>query len=96
MIAKRERQGASAWRVKGKSPFMYLQSSDLVAGASNGVGERARLLLAPHHGLRRLEERNQVATAGSKSINLLAELKKLPGHGGTGPTRARSPRSPAP
>ena len=76
MIAKRERQGSSAWRVKNTSPFMYLQAADLVAGASNGVENApvyySRLIMAyvaSRNG-------NQVATAGSKSVNLLTELKK--------------------
>ena len=75
--AKNERQGSSAWRVKGKSPFIYLQGSDLVAGASNGVENApvyfSRVItayVASGNG-------NQVATAGSKSINLLTELKKF-------------------
>jgi len=77
MIAKRERQGSSAWRVKGKSPFMYLQSSDLVAGASNGVENApiyySRLIMAYVAS----RNTNQTATAGSKSINLFTELKKF-------------------
>ena len=76
MIAKRERQGSSAWRVNGKSPFMYLQSSDLVAGASNGVENApiyySRLIMAYVAS----RNSNQTATAGSKSINLFTELKK--------------------
>ena len=77
MVAKRERQSASAWRVKGKSPFMYLQSSDLVAGASNGVENApvyySRLIMAYVAS----RNSNQVATAGSKSVNLLTELWKF-------------------
>ena len=77
MVAKRERQGSSAWRVKGKSPFMYLQSSDLVAGASNGVENApvyySRLIMAYVAS----RNSNQVATAGSKSVNLLTELWKF-------------------
>jgi prenyltransferase beta subunit len=76
VVAKRERQGASAWRVKGNSPFMYLQSSDLVAGASNGVENApiyySRLIMAYVAS----RNSNQVATAGSKSVNLLTELWK--------------------
>ncbi len=82
MIAKRERQGSSAWRVKGNSPFMYLQSSDLVAGASNGVENApiyySRLIMAYVAS----RNSNQVATAGSKSINLLQRAEEVPGHVG--------------
>ena len=76
MIAKQERQGSSAWRVKGKSPFTYLQSADLAAGASNGVENApvyySRLIMAYVAS----RNSNQVATAGSKGINLLTELWK--------------------
>jgi hypothetical protein len=77
MIAKQERQGSSAWRVKDDTPFMYLQSADLAAGASNGVENApvyySRLIMAyvaSRNG-------NQVATAGNKGINLLTELWKF-------------------
>jgi prenyltransferase beta subunit len=77
ITAKRERQGSNAWRVKGKSPFMYLQGSDLVAGASNGAENApvyySRVIMAYVAS----RNSNQVATAGSKSINLLTELKKF-------------------
>ena len=53
---------------------MYLQSSDLEAGASNGVENApvyySRLIMAYVAS----RNSNQVATAGSKSVNLLAEL----------------------
>ena len=57
MIAKQERQGSSAWRVKDNSPFTYLQTRGSRGGSEQRCGERAGLLLSPHHGLRRLEER---------------------------------------
>ncbi len=87
MVAKSERQGASAWRVKGKSPFMYLQSSDLVAGASNGVENApvyySRLIMAYVAS----RNSNQVATAGSKSVNLLTELWKFQDMSDTSPNK---------
>ena len=87
IVAKRERQGSSAWRVKGNSPFTYLQSADLVAGASNGVENApiyfSRLIMAyvaSRNG-------NQVATAGSKSVNLLTELWKFQDMSDTSPNK---------
>ena len=76
MIAKRERQGTSAWRVKGTTPFQYLQKSDLAASAASGSDNApvyySRLIMA----FVAARQGNQVATAGSKSINLLTELWK--------------------
>ena len=76
MIAKRERQGSSAWRVKGVSPFQYLQKTDLAAAANTGSESApvyySRLIMA----YVAARQTNQVAAAGSRSINLLTELKK--------------------
>ncbi len=74
MIAKRERQGSSAWRVKGSTPFQYLQKSDLAASAASGSDNApvyySRLIMA----FVAARQSNQVASAGSKGIDLLAEL----------------------
>jgi hypothetical protein len=76
MIAKRERQGTSAWRIKGVTPFQYLQKSDLAASAASGSDNApvyfSRLIMA----FVAARQDNQVATAGSRSINLLTELWK--------------------
>jgi hypothetical protein len=76
MIAKRERQGTSAWRVKGVTPFQFLQKSDLAASAASGSDNApvyySRLIMA----FVAARQSNQVASAGSRSINLLAELWK--------------------
>jgi hypothetical protein len=74
MIAKRERQGTSAWRVKGVTPFQYLQKSDLAASAGSGSDNApvyySRLIMA----YVAARQGNQAAEAGSKRINLLEEL----------------------
>ena len=96
VVAKRERQGASAWRVKGKNPFMYLQSSDLAAAASNGAENApvyySRLIMAyvasrnEQPGSDRRQQEHQPARRAEESTRTCRP----------GPTRARSRRSPAP
>ena len=71
-VASGERMGNSAWHVKGKNPFDYLQSTDLVA-ASTGIDVTnapvyySRLILA----YVAMDKAGSIGTAGSKGVNLL-------------------------
>ena len=71
-VAAGERMGNSAWHVKGKNPFDYLQSTDLVA-ASTGIDVTnapvyySRLILA----YVAMDKAGSIGTAGSKGVNLL-------------------------
>ena len=74
-VASGERMGASAWHVKGKNPFDYLQSTDLVAGStsadvSNAPIYYARLIMS----YVAMDRAGTVGTAGSKGVNLLTVL----------------------
>jgi len=74
-VASGERMGESAWHVKGKNPFDYLQSTDLVAGStsadvSNAPIYYARLIMS----YVAMDRAGTVGTAGSKGVNLLAVL----------------------
>jgi hypothetical protein len=74
-VASGERMSASAWHVKGKNPFDYLQSTDLVAGStsadvSNAPIYYARLIMS----YVAMDRAGTVGTAGSKGVNLLAVL----------------------
>ena len=71
-VASGERMGNSAWHVKGKNPYDYLQSTDLVA-ASTGIDVAnapvyySRLILA----YVAMDRAGTIGTAGSKGVNLL-------------------------
>ena len=74
-VASGERMGDSAWNVKGKNPFDYLQSTDLVAGStsadvSNAPIYYARLIMS----YVAMDRAGTVGTAGSKGVNLLTVL----------------------
>lgn len=74
-VASGERMGESAWHVKGKNPFDYLQSTDLVAGStsadvSNAPIYYARLIMS----YVAMDRAGTVGTAGSRGVNLLAIL----------------------
>jgi hypothetical protein len=71
-VASGERMGNSAWHVKGKNPFDYLQSTDLVAGSTgidvtNAPVYYSRLILA----YVAMDKAGSIGTAGSKGVNLL-------------------------
>ena len=74
-VASGERMGNSAWHVKGKNPFDYLQSTDLVA-ASTGIDVTnapvyySRLIMA----YVAMDKAGSIGTAGSKGVNLLNTL----------------------
>ena len=71
-VASGERMGNSAWHVKGKNPYDYLQSTDLVA-ASTGIDVTnapvyySRLIMA----YVAMDRAGTIGTAGSKGVNLL-------------------------
>jgi hypothetical protein len=71
-VASGERMGNSAWHIKGKNPFDYLQSTDLVA-ASTGIDVTnapvyySRLIMA----YIAMDKAGSIGTAGSKGVNLL-------------------------
>jgi hypothetical protein len=71
-VASGERMGNSAWHVKGKNPYDYLQAADLVA-ASTGIDVTnapvyyARLIMA----YVAMGRAGTIGTAGSKGVNLL-------------------------
>jgi hypothetical protein len=71
-VASGERMGNSAWHVKGKNPFDYLQSTDLVV-ASTGIDVTnapvyySRLIMA----YVAMDKAGSIGTAGSKGVNLL-------------------------
>ena len=74
-VASGERMGDGAWHVKGKNPFDYLQSTDLVAGStsadvSNAPIYYARLIMS----YVAMDRAGTVGTAGSKGVNLLTVL----------------------
>ena len=73
-IASGERMGNSAWHVKGKNPFDYLQATDLAASASTQVTNApvyySRLIMA----YVAMDRGSSIGTAGSRSINLLTTL----------------------
>ena len=72
-IASGERMGHSAWFVKGKNPFDYLQSTDLVAagaGVDNAPVYYSRLIMA----YVAMGKGGTIGTAGSKGVNLIKLL----------------------
>ena len=74
-VASGERMGNSAWHVKGKNPFDYLQSTDLVAASTsidvtNAPVYYSRLIMA----YVAMDRAGTIGTAGSKGINLLTVL----------------------
>jgi len=72
-VASGERMGHSAWHVKGKNPFDYLQSTDLVAASTsidannNAPVYYARLIMA----YVAMDRTTTIGAAGSKRVNLL-------------------------
>ena len=71
-VASGERMGNSAWHVKGKNPFDYLQSTDLVASSTsidvnNAPVYYARLIMA----YVAMDRAGTIGTAGSRGVNLL-------------------------
>jgi hypothetical protein len=71
-VASGERMGNSAWHVKGKNPFDYLQSTDLAAGStgidvSNAPVYYSRVIMA----YVAMGKSGSIGTAGSKGVNLL-------------------------
>lgn len=71
-VASGERMGGSAWHVKGKNPFDYLQSSDLKAASTgfdvnNAPVYYSRLILS----YVALGRASSIGTAGSGAVNLL-------------------------
>ncbi len=74
-VASGERMGNSAWHVKGKNPFDYLQSTDLVAASTsiqvtNAPVYYSRLIMS----YVAMDKSSAIGTAGSKGINLLTVL----------------------
>ncbi len=74
-VASGERMGSSAWHVKGKNPFDYLQATDLVAASTsadvtNAPVYYARLIMS----YVAMDRPGTVGTAGSKGVNLLTQL----------------------
>jgi hypothetical protein len=74
-VASGERMGNSAWHVKGKNPFDYLQATDLAtastaADVSNAAVYYSRLIMA----YVAMDKAGTVGTAGSKGVNLLTLL----------------------
>ena len=74
-VASGERMGNSTWHVKGKSPFDYLQATDLVAASTsadvtNAPVYYARLIMS----YVAMDRAGTVGTAGSKGVNLLGVL----------------------
>lgn len=72
-VANGERMGSSAWAVKGKNPFEYLQGSDLAAAATtveNAPEYYAQVIMA----YVAVGKKTQTGTAGSKGINLFTLL----------------------
>jgi hypothetical protein len=71
-VASGERMGDNAWHVKGKNPFDYLQSTDLVAASTsidvtNAPVYYARLIMAYVS----MDRTGAIGTAGSRGVNLL-------------------------
>jgi hypothetical protein len=71
-VSAGERMGNSAWHRKGKNPFDYLQSTDLVAGSTgidvtNAPVYYSRLIMA----YVAMDKAGSIGTAGSKGVNLL-------------------------
>ena len=71
-VASGERMGNSAWHVKGKNPFDYLQATDLVAASTsiqvtNAPVYYARLIMS----FVAMDKASAIGTAGSKGVNLL-------------------------
>ncbi len=76
-VASGERMGNSAWHVKGKNPFDYLQSTDLVAASTsiqvtNAPVYYSRLIMS----YVAMDKSSAIGTAGSKGVNLLTNLLK--------------------
>jgi hypothetical protein len=72
-VATGERMGNSAWSVKGKNPFEYLQGSDLASAATtvaNAPEYYSRVIMA----YVAVHKKTQTGTAGSKGINLFDYL----------------------
>jgi len=74
-VASGERMGNSAWHVKGKNPFDYLQSTDLVAASTsiqvtNAPVYYSRLIMS----YVAMDKSSAIGTAGSKGVNLLTVL----------------------
>jgi hypothetical protein len=87
MIAKGERQSSSAWRVKGKAPFNYLQSTNLASFASTGSESPpvyySTLILA----YVAARQTNSIGAAGTPALDLLKELKKYQEMSDTSPNK---------
>ena len=76
-VASGERMGNSAWHVKGKNPFDYLQSTDLELASTsiqvtNAPVYYSRLIMS----FVAMDKASAIGTAGSKGINLLTYLLK--------------------
>jgi hypothetical protein len=74
-VGSGERMGQSAWHVKGKNPFDYLQATDLVAASTsirvtNAPVYYSRLIMA----YVAMGRSGNIGTAGSKGVNLLTTL----------------------
>jgi prenyltransferase beta subunit len=74
-VSSGERMGNSAWHIKGKNPFDYLQSTDLVAAStgfqvSNAPVYYSRLIMS----YVAMDRSSAIGTAGSKGVNLLTVL----------------------
>ena len=94
-VASGERMGHSAWHVKGKNPYDYLQSTDLVAAStsidvSNAPVFYSRLIMS----YVAMDRAGTIGTAGSKGVNLwtlLLSYQNTP----TGPPGAFAPSLPS-
>lgn len=72
-VASGERMGSSAWSIKGKNPFLYLQSNSHEAAANadtNAPVYYARAIMA----YATVDRIDRIPVAGTPSVNLLNKL----------------------
>ena len=88
MIAKRERQGTSAWRVKGVDSLPVPAEVRPRGVGGQRLRQRPRLLLAPHHGLRRgaagqpgRDRRQQEHQPARRAVEVPGHVRRLANKG---------------
>jgi hypothetical protein len=87
-VAGGERMGDSAWLVKGKNPFDYLQATDLVSASTtsevtNPPVYYSRLIMA----YVAMGRSSSIGTAGSKGVDLLTTLLSYQDTGDASPSK---------